>query len=228
MSWQSPCWLTALPARPCRLIVEACPPRPHYQIARRISVSLERSRIFWLQRPKCHQLGKTARSESHGKLQPRGHRPLAVEALAERTPWAATVQSLRGLWGRASRKQAVPDGMVRPRAAHSSRKCVSQDPKIAVVPCFARVLPSSAGTLASCDLINCQGNHVRKCSLSSPRRNGSRPSKLFHGESGAPKAPPLPPPHPRSRPGPCSHRPSQSDAGRDQTRGSSCASSCRR
>ena len=31
------------------------------------------------------------------------------------------------------------------------------------------------GTLASCDLINCQGNHVRKCSLSSPRRNGSRP-----------------------------------------------------
>ena len=84
------------------------------------------------------------------------------------------------------------------------------------------------GTLASCDLINCQGNHVRKCSLSSPRRNGSRPSKLFHGESGAPKAPPRPPPHPRSRPGPCSHRPSQSDAGRDQTRGSSCASSCRR
>ena len=75
---------------------------------------------------------------------------------------------------------------------------------------------------------NCQDNHVRKCSLSSPRRNGSRPSKLFHGESGAPKAPPLPPPHPRSRPGPCSHRPSQSDAGRDQTRGSSCASSCRR
>ena len=27
---------------------------------------------------------------------------------------------------------------------------------------------------------NCQDNHVRKCSLSSPRRNGSRPSKLFH------------------------------------------------
>ena len=92
---------------------------------------------------------------------------------------------------------------------------------------FPRELGRSLLALGS-DLINCQGNHVRKCSLSSPRRNGSRPSKLFHGESGAPKAPPRPPPHPRSRPGPCSHRPSQSDAGRDQTRGSSCASSCRR
>lgn len=229
MSWPSPCWLTALPARPCRLIVEACPPRPHYQIARRISVSLERSRIFLLQRPKRHQLGKTARSESHGKLQPRGHRPLAAEALAERTPWAATVQSLRGLWGRASRKQAVPDGMVRPRAAHSSRKCVSQDPKIAVRAVLrARSSLARLGRARFLRGGNCQDNHVRKCSLSSPRRNGSRPRKLFHRESGAPKAPPRPPPHPRSRPGPCSHRPSQSDAGRDQTRGSSCASSCRR
>ena len=51
----------------------------------------------------------------------------------------------------------------------------------------------------------------------------------FFTERAAPnKASPRPPPHPRNRPGPCSHRPSQSDAGRDQTRGSSCASSCRR
>ena len=116
MSWPSRLvWWTALPVR-----------------SRRLTAVPERSRIFWFEWPLHHQLGKTARSESHGKLQPRGHRPLAVEALAERTPWAATVQSLRGLWGRASRKQTVPDGMVRPRAAHSSRKCVSQDPKIAV------------------------------------------------------------------------------------------------
>ena len=96
------------------------------------------------------------------------------------------------------------------------------------VPCFARVLPSRGWDARFLRGGNCQDNHVRKCSLSSPRRNGSRPRKLFHRESGAPKAPPRPPPHPRNRPGPCSHRPSQSDAGRDQTRGSSCASSCRR
>jgi len=51
------------------------------------------------------------------------------------------------------------------------------------VSCFARVLPSSAGTLASLVAVrrNCQDNHVTKCSLSSPLelRRCSR-GKLFH------------------------------------------------